>query len=138
MFVAVCDQKCSVVEKFGKHCRRHVHRVMNMILASHVYVCTRPSWTLAPFSVSYSYTQSVGFFLWGISPSQGANYTQNKPGINAHRHTCLEGDSNPRSQGPSACLRPRGHCDRLITVQYGENKNTYVYSVLVQVSGGRD
>jgi hypothetical protein len=45
-------------------------------------------------------TQSVGFLGLGISPPQGLDlYTeQHKRRINAHGHSCLEWNSNPRSQ----------------------------------------
>jgi hypothetical protein len=57
-------------------------------------------WTLVAFSVSSSYTQSVGLLGRGISPSQGLYLyrEQRKHRINAHKHPCLEWDSNPRSQ----------------------------------------
>jgi hypothetical protein len=46
------------------------------------------------------YTQPVGLLARGISPSQGRylHTEQHKHIINAHRHLCLEWDSNPRSQ----------------------------------------
>jgi hypothetical protein len=46
------------------------------------------------------YTQLVGLLGPGINPSQGRylHIEQHKHRINAHRHTCLEWDSNPRSQ----------------------------------------
>jgi hypothetical protein len=45
-------------------------------------------------------TQSVGLLRRGISPSRGRylHTEQHKHRINAHRHPCLEWDSNPRSQ----------------------------------------
>jgi hypothetical protein len=54
-------------------------------------------WPLFSF---LTYTQSVGLFERGISPSQGRylHTEQHKYRINAHRHPCLEWDSNPRSQ----------------------------------------
>jgi hypothetical protein len=57
-------------------------------------------WILAAFSVSWSFTQSVGHLGVGISPSQGRylHTEQYKHRINAYRHPCLEWDSNPRSQ----------------------------------------
>jgi hypothetical protein len=46
------------------------------------------------------YVQSVGLLGQGISQSQGRylHTEQNKHRINAHRHPCLEWDSNQRSQ----------------------------------------
>jgi hypothetical protein len=46
------------------------------------------------------YTQSIGLLGRGISPSQGRylHAKQHKHRINAHRHPCLEWDSNPRSE----------------------------------------
>jgi hypothetical protein len=48
------------------------------------------------------YIQSVGLLGRGISPSQGLylHTEQQKHRINAHRHPCLEWDSNPRPQRP--------------------------------------
>jgi hypothetical protein len=51
-------------------------------------------WALAAFSVSYSYTQSVGLLGRGISPSQDRE--QQKHRTNAHRNPCPEWDSNAR------------------------------------------
>jgi hypothetical protein len=58
------------------------------------------------------YTQSVGLLGRGISPRKAAIYTQN-----AHRHPCLEWDSNPRDPSvrrgeDCSYLRLNGHCDR--------------------------
>jgi hypothetical protein len=48
-------------------------------------------WTLAAFSVSYSYTQSVGLLERGNSHSQGRHlHTEHKHRINAGRHPCLK------------------------------------------------
>jgi hypothetical protein len=58
-----------------------------------VYGCITIRWALAAFSVSWFYTNSVGL------RRKAVNYTQHKHTINAHRHPCLEWDSNPRSQG---------------------------------------
>jgi hypothetical protein len=57
-------------------------------------------WAVAAFSVSYSYTQTVGHLGRGISPSQGRylHTGQHKHRINADRHPRLEWDSNPQSQ----------------------------------------
>jgi hypothetical protein len=48
-------------------------------------------------------TQSAGLCGLEISPSQGRylHTEQHKHRINAHRHPCLEWDSNPRSQRSS-------------------------------------
>jgi hypothetical protein len=54
-------------------------------------------WLLFSFLILYK----VGRTPWtGISPSQGRylHTEQHKHRINAHRHPCLEWDSNPRSQ----------------------------------------
>jgi hypothetical protein len=86
----------------------------------HIYRSTALCWTSAAFSVSYSYTQSVGFLRRRISPSQGRylHTEQHKHRINAYTniHT-LSGirthDPSVRANEDSSCLRPRGHCDRL-------------------------
>jgi hypothetical protein len=65
----------------------------------------QPLWILAAFSVSLSYTQSIGLLGQGIRRPQ-ARYlhtVQHKHRINAHRHACFEWDSKPRSQ----CLTGR-------------------------------
>jgi hypothetical protein len=65
-------------------------------------------WSFFSFLI---YTQSVGLLGREISPTQGCYLHR------AHRHICLEWDSNPRSRvragEDSSCLRPCGHCDRL-------------------------
>jgi hypothetical protein len=55
----------------------------------------------------WAYTQAVGLFGRGISPSQGRylHTEQHKDRINAHRRACLEWDSNPRSQFSSGRRR---------------------------------
>jgi hypothetical protein len=52
------------------------------------------------FSVSLSFSQSVGLFGRGISPSQGQylHKGQQRNRINAHIHPSLKWDSNPRFQ----------------------------------------
>jgi hypothetical protein len=58
---------------------------------------------LGRFFSSLIYTQSVGLLGRVLSPSQSRylHTGQHKHRINAHRHPCLEWDSNPRSQRPS-------------------------------------
>jgi hypothetical protein len=74
-----------------------------------MYLSTYPSihvWMYSPlldlgrFSVSWSFSQSVGLLGRGISPSQGryVHIGQHKHRINTHRHPCLKLDSNPWSQ----------------------------------------
>jgi hypothetical protein len=54
----------------------------------------------------------VGLLGRGISVPQAATYTRNNTNrINAHRHPCLESDSNLLLQC-SSDWRPRGNCDR--------------------------
>jgi hypothetical protein len=72
---------------------------------------------MAAFSVSLSFTQSVGLLGRGISPSQGRylHTEQHEHRINGDRHPCLKWDSNQRSQ----CLsgrRKRHALDRAATV----------------------
>jgi hypothetical protein len=59
----------------------------------------QPLWALTAFSSSLIYTQSVALHGRVISPSQGRylHTGQHKHRTNAHRHPCLECDSNPRS-----------------------------------------
>jgi hypothetical protein len=63
-------------------------------------------WALAPFSVFWSYTLSVGLLRRGISPSQGLY----KHRINALRRGIRPHESRVRSREGGLCLRPRGHC----------------------------
>jgi hypothetical protein len=51
-------------------------------------------------------------------PSQGSylHTEQHKDKINAHRHTCLEWDSNPRSQRSSERAKTVHALDRAVTV----------------------
>jgi hypothetical protein len=70
-----------------------------------LYYSTALCWTLAAFSVSWSF-YTISKTPWtGISPPQGRYLLteQNKHRINAHRHICLEWVSNSRSQ----CLSGR-------------------------------
>jgi hypothetical protein len=63
-----------------------------------LYTVSRPSWT-------------------GSTHRKAATFTQNTTNTECtHRHSCVEWDSNPRSQCSSgkddSCLRLRDHCDR--------------------------
>jgi hypothetical protein len=55
---------------------------------------------LTAFQFLDLFTQSVSLLRLEISPSQGRylHTGQHKHRINAHRHPCLEWDSNPRSR----------------------------------------
>jgi hypothetical protein len=78
---------------------------------------------LAAFSVSWSYTQSIGLFGRGISPSQGhyLHTEQHTYRINAHNtdiHALSEirtHDHSVRVDEESSYLRPSGDCDQHIT-----------------------
>jgi hypothetical protein len=65
-----------------------------------IYGSTILCWTLVAFSLSSSYTQSVGLLGQEISPSQGSYLLtgQHQHRIIAHRYLYLEWDSKPRSQ----------------------------------------
>jgi hypothetical protein len=79
---------------------------------------------LGRFFSSLTYTNSVGLLGLRFSPSpfRYLHTEQHKHRTNAHRHRCLEWNSNPRSSvregEDSSCLRrlrrlrPRGHCDQ--------------------------
>jgi hypothetical protein len=85
--------------------------------------------TLRYTSVSQSYRQSVGLLGRGISPSKGRylHTEQHKHIINAHRHPCLEWDSNPRSKHSSERRQfMRGHCDQPIDTVLEQNGGWYV------------
>jgi hypothetical protein len=104
-------------------CADREHCIMNSFLictVRQIYYCyyyyyyycsTALCRALAAFSVSWSYTQSVGLTGRGISPSQGLYlYTeQHKHCINSH-NTDIHALSWIRTHDLS--VRPRGHCDR--------------------------
>jgi hypothetical protein len=101
------------------------------------YGSTALCWALAAFSVSWSYTQPVGLFGWGISPSQGLylHTEQHKYRINAHNSDihALSGirthDPNVITSEDSSCLRPRGHCVWL-TLHLLSRKDTHTHVAL--------
>jgi hypothetical protein len=66
------------------------------------YCSTALCWALAAFSVSWSYTQSVGLLGHGICPSQGRylHTEQHKHRINAH-NTDIHALSRIRTHDPS-------------------------------------
>jgi hypothetical protein len=76
---------------------------------------------LGRFSVSWSYTQSVGLLGRGISQWQGRylHTEQHKHRIKAHNTDNISScgirthDLSVPASEDSSCLRPRGHCDRL-------------------------
>jgi hypothetical protein len=71
----------------------HYWLVCILIYCTHlsIYGSTALCWALAALSVSWTFTQSVGFLWQGISPSQGhyLHTGHQKHRINAHRHPCL-------------------------------------------------
>jgi hypothetical protein len=63
-----------------------------------------PFFGLGRFFSFLIYTQSAGLLGRGSARRKAATYTQNNTNrIRAHRHPCLEWDSNPQSQ----CSRER-------------------------------
>jgi hypothetical protein len=74
-----------------------------LVESVYLLMALQPLWTLVAFSVFLINTHSVGLLGRGISSRKAATYRQNntKYRINAHRHPCLEWDSNPRSQRSS-------------------------------------
>jgi hypothetical protein len=85
---------------------------------------------LPAFSVSWSYTQSVGLLRRGITPLQGLylRTEQQKHRIKTH-NTDINSLSGIRTHDPSVrasedmpCLRPRGHYDRPLFL-YGIRNN---------------
>jgi hypothetical protein len=87
------------------------------------YGSTTLCWALAAFSISWSYTQSVGLLGRCISPSHGlylhVHTQQQKHRLNAHNtdiHALIgirTHDLSVRTSEDCSCLRPRGHRDRL-------------------------
>jgi hypothetical protein len=82
----------------------------------------------------------MGLLEWGISPSQGRylHTGQHKHRINAHRHPCLEWDSNPRHPSvrtveDSSCPRACGHCDWQHDQSPTQNLKIYATMVVVVV-----
>jgi hypothetical protein len=82
----------------------------------YIYDSTALYWALAAFSISWSFTQSVGLLGRGICPSLGRylHTEQHKHRINAYKYPCLKWDSNPRSQcfsGRREFMRPLGSAE---------------------------
>jgi hypothetical protein len=71
-----------------------------IVVLINLSMALQPLRALAAFSVSYSILIRQDSLNGGISPSKGRylHTEQHKHKINAHRHLCLERDSNPRSQ----------------------------------------
>jgi hypothetical protein len=88
-------------------------RMLIIYLSMSVRLSVRPSvhhlWLYSPllcpgrFFSFLIYAQSVGLLGRWMSPSQGRylHTEQHKHRINAHRHSCFDWDSNPRSQRSS-------------------------------------
>jgi hypothetical protein len=69
---------------------KHVDKPISVALSLCLY---------SPLDPGRFFTQSAGLLGQRISPSQGRSlHTELKHRINAHRHSCLKCDSNPRSQ----------------------------------------
>jgi hypothetical protein len=74
------------------------------------------SWPLFSFLIC---TQSVGLLGRGISPSKASTYTQNNTNTDIHVLSGIQ--THDRSVGTcedGSCPRPRGHCDRHVTLSY--------------------
>jgi hypothetical protein len=89
-----------------------------------IYGSTALCWALASFSVSWSFTESVGLLGWGIIPSQGhyLHTGQHEHRINTHKH--LHASSGIQTHDPcvsagedSSCLRPYSHYDWHLSYQ---------------------
>jgi hypothetical protein len=110
---------------FNKNCIIHLSIYLSICLS--IYLFYSHFGALAAFSVSWSFTQSVGILGRGISPSQGrCQHTEDhKHRINADKHPCVKWDSNLRPQCFSeqdiSFLRPRGHWDRRQIVPQEQN-----------------
>jgi hypothetical protein len=94
---------------------------LGIYLPMYLSIYLAPTWSIGhPCNISFqfSFLSSQWHSLDGRSAHRKtATYTeQYKHRINAHKHPCLEKDSNPRSQSSSernsSCLRLRGHSDR--------------------------
>jgi hypothetical protein len=104
LLVSVCFLTMHIrVMKAQRKLHREQPTNLYFSLNIHSYLngCTALCWALTAFSISYSYTQSIGLLGRGISPSQGLYTGQHKHRINAHRYPCLGWDSNPQSQRSS-------------------------------------
>jgi hypothetical protein len=82
----------------------------------------------------------VGLLGRVISSSQGLylhRTTQHRKARD--KHSCLERDSNPRSQQPTGqdpCLRPHGHCDRhfsIINIEKGPDEEQAILLISNEV-----
>jgi hypothetical protein len=73
--------------------------IHSRILSISLPIALQPFRTLVAFSVSYSVHSRYDSLDGGSAHLKAATYTRNNTNrINAHRHPCLELDSNARSQ----------------------------------------
>jgi hypothetical protein len=86
----------------------NIDKVVSKLILTHIHVISlsidlQPFVRLGGFFSFLIFSQLVGLLGRGISPSQGRylHTDEHKHRTNAHRHPCLEWDSNPRSQRSS-------------------------------------
>jgi hypothetical protein len=93
--------------------------VLQPFVGPSIHGSTALCWVLAAFSVSWSYTQSVGPLGWVISPSQGRYLHTGQPKHRINAYTDIHASNGTRTHDPSvlasedsSCPWQRGHCDR--------------------------
>jgi hypothetical protein len=100
----------SVKLKTKWECSKSGFHRTNMSYYHFIYCSTVLCWAFAAFTVSWSFTPSVGLLDGGSARRKAVTCTlQHKHRINAHRHPCLKWDSNPRLS-----FRIKAFNDRLI------------------------
>jgi hypothetical protein len=87
-------------------------------LSVYVYISIYGSralcWSLAAFSVSWYFIQSVELLARGSARRKAVTYTQNNTNTDIHASSGIRNhDPSVQAGEDSSYLRPRGHCDRL-------------------------
>jgi hypothetical protein len=103
------NPKCFPCKALFTHTHTHTHsKHIDLRGGNYRSICgSRAVVDLGRFFIFLIYTHLVGLLGQGISPSQGRylHTRQHKHRINAHRHQCLEWDSNPQPQCSSGRRR---------------------------------
>jgi hypothetical protein len=88
--------------------------IVNISLPFYLFMVLQSfPWTLAAFSVSISYTYSVGLLVQEISQSQGRFIHREYMHTNIHTSIRIRThDPSVRAAEDCSCLRPSGNCDR--------------------------
>jgi hypothetical protein len=99
-------------------CRWVINFTIQSIIFIYLSMALQPllgSWPLFSFLNFYTVIRTVWTGDQPVARPLPTHTGQHEHRINAHRHPCLEWESNPRSRcssEDSSCFRLRGHCDR--------------------------